>query len=296
MSLDPGFLLADKAGGWTSHDVVAKARRITGIRKIGHAGTLDPMATGLLVLGVGSATRLLRYVTDLPKEYEAVARFGVATDSLDADGEITGQEPMDFDQEALEQTMRGFLGDIRQTPPMVSAVKVGGKRLHELARKGEEVERPARAVLVNRLELEEFMPGEYPLVRFRVVAGKGFYVRVLADDLAKQLGGRAHLTCLRRVASGHLRVEDALTIEQMSQIGGENRPAGAMIPPGHALSHLPALEVDATTAGWIRNGRKLERPSGWEIGRGSVRIMAEGQMLAVYRAGEDVLLPEVVLS
>jgi len=296
VSIGPGFLLADKAGGWTSHDVVAKARRITGIRKIGHAGTLDPMATGLLVLGVGSATRLLRYVTDLPKEYEAVARFGVATDSLDADGEITGRKPMNFDQEALEQAMRGFLGDIRQTPPMVSAVKVGGKRLHELARKGEEVERPARTVRVNRLDLEEFLPGEYPLVRFRVVAGKGFYVRVLADDLARQLGGRAHLTGLRRVASGHLRVEAALTVEKLAQIGSENRLGEAMLPPGQALSHLPALEVDDTTAGWIRNGRKLERPSGWEVRSGSIRIMAAGRLLAVYRAGEDDLLPEVVLS
>ena len=235
-------------------------------------------------------------MTDLPKEYEAVARFGVATDSLDADGEITGRKPMNFDQEALEQAMRGFLGDIRQTPPMVSAVKVGGKRLHELARKGEEVERPARTVRVNRLDLEEFLPGEYPLVRFRVVAGKGFYVRVLADDLARQLGGRAHLTGLRRVASGHLRVEAALTVEKLAQIGSENRLGEAMLPPGQALSHLPALEVDDTTAGWIRNGRKLERPSGWEVRSGSIRIMAAGRLLAVYRAGEDDLLPEVVLS
>ena len=213
MSLGPGFVLVDKAGGWTSHDVVAKSRRIFGLRRIGHAGTLDPMATGLLVLGIGGATRLLRFITDLPKEYEATARFGVATDSLDADGEITAREPMNIDAGDVASAMVRFRGEISQTPPMVSAVKVDGRRLHELARQGRKVERPARTVRVYSLDLEEFSAGPFPDVRFRVVGGSGLYVRVLADDLARALGGRAHLTSLRRVASGRLRVETAWKIE-----------------------------------------------------------------------------------
>ena len=146
MTVESGFVLVDKPEGWTSHDVVAKARRLFGTKKIGHAGTLDPMATGLLVLGIGKATRLLRFLTDLPKQYEAEVEFGVATDTLDADGKVLERRPMNIDAEDVEGLLPWFCGSITQTPPMASAVKVGGKRLYELARKGREVERPAMSM------------------------------------------------------------------------------------------------------------------------------------------------------
>ena len=293
MSAGSGFMLVDKAGGWTSHDVVARSRRILGMRRIGHAGTLDPMATGLLVLGIGRATRLLRFVTDLPKEYEATALFGVATDSLDADGEVTGRAPMSIDRDDLDGIMDRFRGEILQRPPMVSAVKVGGKRLHELARRGEEVERPARRVRVDRLDLEGFVAGPFPEVSLRVVGGSGLYIRVLADDLARALGGRAHLSSLRRVASGSLRVEEAWTVEQLAGLGEEGRLAEAVLEPAAALSHLPSLTVDDETAARVRNGRRLPSPPGLD---GHVRVTADGRLLAVYRAREDRLVPEVVLA
>ena len=293
MSTAAGFVLVDKAGGWTSHDVVARSRRILGMRRIGHAGTLDPMATGLLVLGIGRATRLLRFVTELPKEYEATARFGVATDSLDADGEVTARAPMSIDGEDVAGAMDRFRGEILQTPPMVSAVKVGGKRLHELARRGEEVERPARRVTVYHLDLEGFSAGPFPEVRFRVVGGSGLYVRVLADDLARALGGRAHLTSLRRVASGDLRVEDAWTVEQLARLGDEGRMAEAVLEPSDALSHLPSVSVGSDEAAMVRNGRRL--PSTPDLD-GPVRVTADGRLLAVYRARDDRLVPEVVLT
>lgn len=293
MSTGSGFVLVDKAGGWTSHDVVARSRRILGMRRIGHSGTLDPMATGLLVLGIGRATRLLRFVTELPKEYEATARFGVATDSLDADGEVTARAPMSIDREDVASAMDRFRGEILQTPPMVSAVKVGGKRLHELARRGEEVERPARRVTVCRLDLEGFSAGPFPEVRFRVVGGSGLYVRVLADDLARDLGGRAHLTSLRRVASGGLRVEDAWTVEQMACLGDEGRVADAVLEPSDALSHLPSVSVGSEEAAMVSNGRRLPSPPDLD---GHVRVIADGRLLAVYRARDDRLVPEVVLT
>ena len=293
MNTGSGFVLVDKAGGWTSHDVVAKCRRILGLRRIGHAGTLDPMATGLLVLGFGRATRLLRFVTDLPKEYEATACFGVATDSLDADGEVTERAPMSIDREDVVGAMDQFRGEILQKPPMVSAVKVGGKRLHELARRGEKVERPARRVGVNRLLLEGFTAGPFPEVRLRIVGGSGLYVRVLADDLAKALGGRAHLTFLRRVASGSLRVEEARTIEQLVCLGEEGRMAEAVLEPTAALSHLPSVSVDHEKAVRVRNGQRL--PSLPDLD-GHVRVTADGRLLAIYRASDDRLVPEVVLA
>jgi len=293
VSTGSGFVLVDKAGGWTSHDVVARSRRILGLRRIGHAGTLDPMATGLLVLGIGRATRLLRFVTDLPKEYEATARFGVATDSLDADGEVTARAPMSIDREDVAGAMDRFRGEILQTPPMVSAVKVGGKRLYELARRGEEVERPARKVTVYRLGLERFSAGPFPEVRFRVVGGSGLYVRVLADDVAKALGGRAHLTSLRRVASGGLSVEEAWTVERLACLGEEGRLAEAVLEPSDALSHLPSVSVDREEAAMVRNGRRLPSPPDLD---GHVRVTAGGRLLAVYRARDDRLVPEVVLT
>ncbi len=207
-----GFLLVDKPGSWTSHDVVASVRATIARRKVGHAGTLDPMATGLLVLGVGRATRLLRFIQDAPKTYVATVRFGVATDSLDADGAVLTREPMPIDPPDLEGVLERFVGDIVQVPPMLSARKVEGRRLYVLAREGKTVEREARSVSIHELRLLDLAPSDYPEATLLVRCSKGTYVRTLADDFARALGGRAHLSGLRRTEIGSLRVEVALPV------------------------------------------------------------------------------------
>ena len=296
MSIGSGFVLVDKGPGWTSHDVVAKARKLFDTKKIGHAGTLDPMATGLLVLGLGAATRLLRFVTDQPKEYVATARFGVATDTLDAEGKELDRRPMEVGTDQVTQVMASFVGDILQVPPMYSAVKVGGRRLHELARRGQEVERPPRSVRVEQIALEDVEPGPYPRIRFRVVCGRGLYVRVLADDLARELGGRAHLTALRRVRSGVLGVENAARIERMVDLHREDRLDEVVLTPNEGLAHLPRVDVAEDLVGAVTNGRRLPAAQfGCAHVDGPVRMVAGSAMLAIYRPVGDQLFPEVVL-
>ncbi|MDP9387794.1 MAG: tRNA pseudouridine(55) synthase TruB, partial [Actinomycetota bacterium] len=187
-----GVVVVDKPAGWTSHDVVARCRRIFGQRRVGHAGTLDPGATGVLVVGLGRATRLLRFVTDLPKSYTGEVVLGVATSTLDAGGEETGRWDMSaVSADDVVGAARRFVGPLEQVPPMVSALKVGGRRLHALARAGVEVERPARPVVVHRLEVAP--AGEPGVFRIEVDCSSGTYVRSLAADLGAALGGGAHL-------------------------------------------------------------------------------------------------------
>ena len=290
----PGFLLIDKPQGWTSHDVVAKVRsRIGG--KVGHAGTLDPMATGLLVLGIGRATKLLRFVQGADKEYLATAQFGVLTDSLDADGAVLSREPLPVDADHIEQAMERFRGDIVQVPPMVSARKVAGTRLYELARKGEVVEREARPVTIHRLELIDVAPSDYPEVTFRTVCSTGTYVRVLGDDIAAALGGRAHLTALRRVRNGMLHVDDAHTVDEVVAAADAGTLADLVLPPWDALATLDAVRVDDAEVFRVRNGGRLGGRA--EAATAFVRVgNRDGELLAVYRPEGDVLVPEVVLS
>ncbi len=289
--IEPRFLLVDKPAGWTSHDVVARVRKASGIKKVGHAGTLDPMATGLLVIGLGRATRLLRFIQDLPKVYEADVLFGVATDSLDADGVEIERRPMDVTRSEVEEVMAQFVGDLMQVPPMVSALKQGGRRLHELAREGVEVVRPPRPVTVHEFRLIGFEEGRYPRATVSVTCGKGTYVRSLADDVAKRLGGRAHLTKLRRTAIGSLSIDRAVTVPQLE--AGEWTES--VLRPAAALGDLPAVELDDDAEVAAAHGRRLSRPSG--LGEGPVVLRsATGRVVAVYRAEGDHLLCEVGLS
>src|SRR3954468_2095618 len=188
-----GLVVVDKAAGWTSHDVVAKLRGVYGQKRVGHAGTLDPDATGVLLVGLGRVTRLLRYLQEAGKEYRGRVVFGVATDTLDGAGAVLERTEMSFTRVELDAAARAFVGDIEQVPPMVSALKVGGRRLYELARAGEEVERAARPVHIDTLEGEGFGPGPYPGAVVRVDCSRGTYVRSLAADLGVALGGCAHL-------------------------------------------------------------------------------------------------------
>jgi tRNA pseudouridine55 synthase len=286
---EAGFLLIDKDSGWTSHDVVAEARGITGIKKIGHAGTLDPMATGLLVLGVGRATRLLRFVQDAAKSYVATMRMGVATDTLDADGAVLAREPMPVSEQDLRDALVRFVGSIYQ----VSARKVEGRRLYELAREGVEVEREARPVTIYDLELTEFAPSDYPEATFHVRASKGTYVRTLADDVARALGGRAHLIALRRTAVGSVSVDDAVAIDAVGRDDWRDR----LLPPAAGLADLPAVVLDEELANAVRHGVPLAGKNIGEPEDGLVRMLSrDGRLLAVYRSAGSRASAEVVLS
>jgi tRNA pseudouridine55 synthase len=295
-----GFLLVDKEGGWTSHDVVAKVRGLTEEEKAGHAGTLDPMATGLVVVGVGRATRLLRFVQDLPKEYVARVAFGVATDTLDADGAIMSREPMPVTIDEVRAVLSRFTGRIMQVPPMVSALRVDGRRLYELAREGKVVDRPSRPVRVHELDVVDFSPCDYPEATMRVVCGKGTYIRSLADDIAQALGGRAHLVSLRRIRVGSLDVESSgHQIADLVQAAAEDRLDGLVVPPAVGLADLPLVHADEGTADAVRHGMQF---SGAMFGAGLAdnqpfRVLDQfGELLAIYRIAGRSAVAEVVLS
>jgi tRNA pseudouridine55 synthase len=206
-----GVLLVDKPQGLTSHDVVYRLRRKLSMKKIGHAGTLDPMATGLLVMLIGKATRISQYLMSVDKAYEGEATLGVVTDSQDAEGEVLTTLPVpELTEAQVREAMKGFLGDQYQTPPMHSAIKIDGVPLYKMARKGEEVEREPRFIRVMSFELLSFVP---PKITFRLLCTKGTYVRTIAHDLGQKLGCGAHLSALRRTGSGKFDIAQCLTLE-----------------------------------------------------------------------------------
>ena len=295
-----GFLLVDKESGWTSHDVVARIRRLAGTKKAGHAGTLDPMATGMLVVGLGRATRLLRFVQDLRKEYVARVAFGVATDTLDADGAIMSREPMPVTVDDVAAVLERFTGRIMQVPPMVSALRVEGRRLYELAREGRVVDRPSRPVEVHELEVVDFAPSDYPEATFRVVCGKGTYIRSLADDIAQALGGRAHLTSLRRTRVGSLDIESSgRKISELEKAADDDRLSDLVLPPAAALADLPFVQADERTAEAVHHG--VQFPSSLMAAELAddepFRVLDQsGELLAVYRVSGPRAVAEVVLS
>ena len=284
-----GIAVVDKAAGWTSHDVVAKSRGILGTRKVGHAGTLDPSATGVLVLGVGRATRLLRYLGDLPKSYVGEVVLGTETNTLDADGEVTATHAMAGTTLAdVQAAVPAFVGPILQVPPMVSAIQIGGRRLHELAREGIEVERPARPVTVHRFDVA---PTDDPMVfRVEVDCSSGTYIRSLAADLGAALGGGAHLRNLRRTAVGQFTLAGAVPLEQLT--------AEAVQPPIVALAHLAQLVVGGEVAIAVGHGKVLpldllgaEGPGPWAV------VTDAGALLAVYAAHKaGTAKPDLVLA
>ena len=221
MSLQPakemeGVLLVDKPRGLTSHDVVYHLRRKLQIKKIGHAGTLDPMATGLLVMLIGKATRISQYLISVDKVYEGEATLGIVTDSQDAEGEIMETRPVpELTAEQVKAVMKGFLGDQYQTPPMHSAIKIDGVPLYKLARKGEEVEREPRFIRIASMELNSFAP---PKLTFTLHCTKGTYVRTIAHDLGQKLGCGAHLSALRRTGSGKFTIGQCLPLDQIEAL------------------------------------------------------------------------------
>lgn len=233
-----GVLLIDKPRGWTSHDVVAKLRGVLHTRKVGHAGTLDPLATGLLVILVGNACKASQYLMSQGKIYEGEFRLGRVTNTQDADGEILEENavPAELSVEKIADAMRSMLGDQYQTPPMFSAVKINGQPLYKMARKGHETEREPRFIRVSAFDL---LDAELPLVRFRVECTKGTYVRTLVHDIGRKLGPGATLTALRRIASGERNVRDAISLDALQALSPEEI-SGRLIAvhecvPSHAL-------------------------------------------------------------
>jgi tRNA pseudouridine55 synthase len=287
-----GVAVVDKASGWTSHDVVAKARGLLGTRKVGHSGTLDPDATGVLVLGVGRATRLLTFLSGLDKRYTGEVVLGTATATLDASGEVTGS--WDMGAVGLDDVRRAaaaLTGEIDQVPPMVSAKKIDGRRLHELAREGIEVERQPVRVRVDRFAVgDPVEPGVYPV---DVTCSAGTYIRSLAADLGTALGGGAHLRSVRRLSVGPYGIDEAVPLEELA--------AERLLPPVEALRGRPRVTVDAELAGLVRNGRVLEAealgiaaPAG---GDPCAVLDGEGTLLAVYVPHRGTTLkPAVVVA
>jgi tRNA pseudouridine55 synthase len=288
MTVD-GLVVVDKATGWTSHDVVAKLRGVLGTKKVGHSGTLDPDATGVLLVGAGSVTRLLRFLTVLGKTYTGEVVLGVETSTLDAAGEVIATHDMTgvgvADVRAAASTLTG---DIMQVPPMVSAVQVGGRRLHELARAGVEVDREARPVRVHRFDVSP--TADSSVFSVEVQCSTGTYVRSLAADLGRALGGGAHLRSLRRTQIGSFTVDEALPIEAIS--------GDALLPAAVAMRDYPQVVVDSDVAASVAHGKVLPAETlGVGEGDGPWAVVNDsGDLLAVYethRAG--TVKPAVVI-
>lgn len=296
-----GVVVVDKPAGMTSHDVVARLRRVYGQRQVGHAGTLDPDATGVLLVGLGDATRLLRWLSESRKEYRGTVAFGTATDTLDAAGVVVAEAPMPLRRDAVEAAAARFVGAIEQIPPMVSAIKVAGRPLHELAREGIEIERAPRPVTIHELVVEEFDAGvpDRPRATVRVVCSSGTYIRTLAADLGAALGGPAHLASLRRLAVGSFTEAEAVPLATLE--GDATAASAAVLAPAAALRGFPSTTPPAAHLDRVRNGAPLtdvELALGGDSAAPIVAVCdAAGALVAVYepwRSGR--WKPAVVLA
>lgn len=292
MTSSNGLLLIDKPAGITSHDVVARVRRELHEKKVGHAGTLDPMATGLLILAVGPSTRLLRFAQSEVKRYSGTVRLGVATDSLDADGEVIEQmEVPALDTHDLQRAAEEMLGTQQQTPPMVSALKVDGRRLHELARQGIEVERTPREITVHEFRVRATPdPTRWD---FEVVCSVGTYVRVLLSDLARRVGTCGHLTSLRRLASGAHDVREAMTLEQLHERLEQGE--AVLRAPRAFVEHLEHAELDDDQVRRVRMGQMLA-VSGDFAASEIAAIDGAGDLVGILRRRGEQWKPELVLA
>jgi tRNA pseudouridine55 synthase len=283
-----GVIVVDKPAGMTSHDVVNRVRRVFAMKKVGHAGTLDPDATGVLVLGLGRATRFLAYSQAAPKRYTAQAQFGVTTSTQDASGEIVStSSAAGLDAASLARVARSFVGEIDQVPPMVSAVKVGGERLYRKARRGEEIERPPRRVTVYDLQVVSFDQGPQARAVLDVCCSAGTYVRTLVNDVGVALGCGAHLTGLRRTEAGGFSERDAIPLDV---IGLDSlRPLEEIVRP------LDRIELSAEHARAVGDGKPLPAPAA--LPDGELRaLLREGRLLAVYRRSGELMKAETVVG
>ncbi|MDQ6787366.1 MAG: tRNA pseudouridine(55) synthase TruB [Acidobacteriota bacterium] len=314
-----GILIIDKPAGITSHDVVARARRILKTKRIGHTGTLDPFATGVMIILVERATRLAQFLDKDAKEYEATVRLGFETDTGDRDGElrITNYELRDVSNGEIEDVLKVFRGEIEQTPPMYSAKKVAGKKLYELARKGIEIERKSVKVKISEIEatselritnyeeeasaLQSEISSDFGLwtldFGLKVSCSAGTYIRTLAEDIGRKLETGAHLAELRRTRAGKFGIDRAVTLEKLEEIVATDKLFEVLISTNEAVSHLPEIKLSAEDAGRIKNGIKLNVDLPEINGQEFVRLTSEKNLIAigVYNRGEKTVQPKVVL-
>ncbi len=318
MQIVDGLLIIDKPAGLTSHDVVARVRRILGEKRVGHTGTLDPFATGVLVVLVGRATRLAQFLSGADKEYEGVIRLGFATDTGDATGKrvndasefhAKAQSTQSLSGEDIESALAGLRGEIKQVPPMFSAKKQQGRKLYELARRGEAIERKPVRITIHKFEvIERSGPLQTPNsdaasdLAVRVVCSAGTYVRTLAEDFGKQLGMGAHLAALRRTRAGEFRIEAAITLDDLQRRAEAGALAFVLLSPDAALSRLPSVDLDIAAARRARNGMdvsvSVEVGAKWTEGE-RVRMRDEaGSLIAVgfFDATKRLLHPGVVVA
>lgn len=296
-----GFVVIDKPAGITSHDVVSRVRRILGTRKVGHTGTLDPFATGVLPVAVKDGTKAIPFLDEGVKCYEAVMQLGVATDTLDMTGAVIREADWQaVSREEVESALKRFTGKLTQTPPMYSAIKQGGQPLYKLARQGQVVERTAREIEIFSLDLLSFAP---PFVSFRVVCSRGTYVRTLADDIGGMLGCGGALKELRRIASGPFDISAAVTLEGLEDAARSGVVENLAVSPYAALSHLQDIPLNDSGLALVRHGRspqwhdtEMPVPTVFDDGN-LVRLTRDGTLIAVAECrscGDDV--PRIVLK
>jgi tRNA pseudouridine55 synthase len=285
-----GFLPVDKPSGPTSHDIVAMARRALGERRIGHTGTLDPFATGLLLLCVGSATRLAEYMAGLEKAYEATARIGIRTATLDRTGEVvaTSEAWTALATETIRAAFQEQVGRRHQLPPAYSAKKIAGRRAYDMARAGVDVAPAAVEVEIHALSILAVDP---PFVRFALRCSTGTYVRAVARDAGEALGVGAHLTQLRRTAIGRFTVDRAIPADRLAE---PDAVAAALVSPVDGLGHLPLVRLAARDAEDIRHGRAIAAPDG--AAEGTVVLAADGEVVAMAESDGSLLRPRKVLA
>ncbi|NLN07038.1 MAG: tRNA pseudouridine(55) synthase TruB [Firmicutes bacterium] len=287
-----GMLNILKPPGMTSHDVVAYIRRLAGIKRVGHAGTLDPGAAGVLPLCLGQATRVAEYMLSLPKKYRAELTLGATTDTEDAAGTVTVRKPVPvLTREAVERTLESFIGPRLQTPPMYSAVRAGGKRLYELARRGEEVKRRPRKIHIYDLQLLSLQGSR---VMFDVACSRGTYVRTLCRKIAEALGTAGYMSFLLRTAVGPFLLEETLSLEEAAQLADKGLLASALLPIDYGLRHLPQAVLTDKEAERLQNGAFIpyagKLPAGCDI-----RVYRQdGRFLALAEMQHGLLRPKKV--
>jgi len=281
-----GVLVVDKPVGMTSHDVVQAIRNGTGLRRAGHTGTLDPRASGVLVILVGPAVRLSEYVSASDKRYQAIIRLGSTTDTFDAEGRFTRQDqPINVTEAQFEEVLKTFVGEIEQVPPPYSAVKVQGRKAYELARQGEDVELAPRKITVHHLEVLEWAP---PEVVVDVHCSSGTYVRSLANDLGEKLGTGAYLVGLRRTKSGRFTLRDAVPLRKLQESFHAGNWYQYLIPAAEALGDWPAIELSPDEVEGIRHGHRVQAAP--DAQSGMVRgVSTQGELVALLELvnGED---------
>ncbi|SEN44638.1 tRNA pseudouridine(55) synthase TruB [Lihuaxuella thermophila] len=293
-----GVIPVYKPKGYTSHDIVALVRRLAQQKKAGHTGTLDPEVEGVLPVCLGQATRVVEYIQELPKRYKGSFLLGISTDTQDQAGKVLEEVTVsEVSRSSIERVFANFQGEIEQTPPMYSAVKVQGRRLYEWARAGQEIERPSRKVTIYRLVCTDYIPGEHPRIDFDVICSKGTYVRTLCVDLGQALGYPAHMTSLVRTESGPFRLDDCYTLEELKQVAERRLWAEAVTPIDEVLGHFPSLVVSSEDEERVLNGWGLRLESPPPVKESFLaRVYSEtGRFCALYRCESDGrALPEKV--